>query len=148
MRISAKGRYALASVTEIARRTGEGENISVFHIAKALGISKIYLEQVLVQLKKGGVILSVKGSKGGHQLAREPGKITVWDILITVENSLVESTESTVGEHAPEIEMMLKTMIFDVLDDAIKQCLSNITVQDMLDFSDQQRDDQSYMLYM
>ncbi|MDR1059954.1 MAG: Rrf2 family transcriptional regulator [Clostridiales bacterium] len=146
MRISAKGRYALAAITEIARQAREGDNVSVYNISKTLGISKIYLEQVLVQLKKGGVIISIKGSKGGHQLAREPKKITAWDVLLTVENGLVEQAESTVADQAPGIDVMLRSLVFDVLDDAIKRCLDGITVQDMLDCSEQQIFDQAYML--
>jgi Rrf2 family protein len=146
MRISAKGRYALAAITEIARQARESENVSVFNISKSLGISKIYLEQVLVQLKKGGVIISVKGSKGGHQLAREPRKISAWEVLYSVENGLVEHAESTVTDQSPSIEIMLKSLIFDALDDAIRKCLDGISVQDMLDFSEQQISDQAYML--
>jgi Rrf2 family protein len=146
MRISAKGRYALAAITEIARQARDGDNISVFNISKSLGISKIYLEQVLVQLKKGGAIISIKGSKGGHQLAKEPKSITAWDVLLTVENSLVEQAENTVADNSPGIDMMLKTLIFDALDSSIKRCLCSITVQDMLDSSEQQISDQAYML--
>jgi Rrf2 family protein len=148
MRISAKGRYALAAITEISRQARAGESISVFHISKALGISKIYLEQVLVQLKKGGIINSIKGSKGGHQLAKDPRKVTAWDVLLTVENGLVEQADGTVGEQAPAIEIMLKTLVFDKLDHAIKGCLEGVTVQDMLDYSEQQKSDQAFMMYM
>lgn len=148
MRVSAKGRYALAAVIEIARQAGEGENISVINIANTLGISKIYLEQVLVQLKKGGLIFSVKGSRGGHQLAREPGKITAWDVLLTVENTLVEKADSTVAEQSPAIEMALRTLVFDTLDAAVKTCLERITIQELLDYSEKQRSEQSYMLYL
>jgi Rrf2 family protein len=148
MRISAKGRYALAAITEIARLAREGESVSVFHISQNLGISKIYLEQVLVQLKKGGILFSIKGSKGGHQLAREPRLISAWDVLLTVENGLVESAEATVGDRAPGIEAMLRATVFDVLDKSIRDCLEGITVQDMLSDAEQQRVDQAYMQYL
>lgn len=78
MRVSAKGRYALAAIVEIASQTRSGGIISVINIANTLDISKIYLEQVLSQLKKRGIIFSLKGSRGGYQLAREPRSITVF----------------------------------------------------------------------
>ncbi len=46
MRISAKGRYALASMIDIARHSGNGKYITVISISERLGISRIYLEQV------------------------------------------------------------------------------------------------------
>lgn len=148
MRISAKGRYALASIIEIARRAGEKELISVANISGTLGISKIYLEQVLSLLKKGGIISSLKGSKGGYQLAREPGNITVMDILLIVENTLVEPSDNTVEEQSPAIEMALREKVFDNLDEAIKACLEGITIQELLDYAEHQRAEQSFMLNM
>jgi Rrf2 family protein len=146
MKISAKGRYALAAMTEIARRANGGENISVINISGTLGISKIYLEQVLVQLKKAGLIFSVKGSKGGHQLALAPNEITAWDILVTVETSLVEKADSTVKDYSPDIEAALNDLIFRVLDNTVKNCLQQITIQNLLDYSARQNRELAYML--
>jgi Rrf2 family protein len=146
MRISAKGRYALAAMIEIARSTREEEIISVINIVNALGISKIYLEQILSQLKKGNIIYALKGSKGGYRLVRDPGSVTALDILLTVENTLIERADNTVENQSPAIEMALREMVFNRLDSAVETCLKNITVQDLLDYSDQQRAEQSYML--
>jgi Rrf2 family protein len=146
MRISAKGRYALAAMIEIARSTREEEIISVIHIVNALGISKIYLEQILSQLKKGNVIHALKGSKGGYRLMGDPEKITALDILLTVENSLIEKADNTVEAQSPAIEMALREMVFNRLDSVIETCLKNITLQNLLDYADQQRAEQSYML--
>ncbi|MDR0841017.1 MAG: Rrf2 family transcriptional regulator [Christensenellaceae bacterium] len=148
MRISAKGRYALAAMIEIARQTKDGEIISVINISGTLGISKIYLEQVLSQLKKGGIINALKGSKGGYQLARDPGTISAMDVLLTVENTLIESAGSTVEEQAPAVEMALKEKVFQPLDRAVRVCLSGITIADLLEYTDQQNADQSFMMNM
>lgn len=148
MRVSAKGRYALAAIIEIARQTRGGEIISVINIANALGISKIYLEQILSQLKKGKIIYALKGSRGGYQLAQKPGSITALDVLLTVENTLIEKADNTVEEQAPDIEMALRERVFNELDHAVETCLGRITVEDLLDYSDHQRAEQAYMLNM
>ena len=148
MRISVKGRYALAAVVEIARNAGSGENVAVINIAQTLGISKIYLEQVFTQLKKSGILLSVKGSKGGYQLSRPLSKITAWEVLSALEAALVERTEDTVGENAPEIESAMKELVFRPLDTIIMEFLSKVTVQDLLDNSEKQRTEQAFMLNM
>ncbi|GHU80194.1 Rrf2 family transcriptional regulator [Clostridia bacterium] len=148
MRISVKGRYALAAVIEIAQNSKNGENIAVINIAGALGISKIYLEQVFTQLKKAGVLVSVKGSKGGYQLSRPPGRITAWDVLSALETSFVEPVENTVEGNAPEIEATMNHLVFGPLDAALRECLGGVTVRELLDDSEKQRAEQSFMLNM
>jgi Rrf2 family protein len=146
MRISVKGRYALAAVTVIAHRAQSKENVTVSSISEELGISKIYLEQVFSQLRKEGLLFSVKGPRGGYQLARSPSKITAWEVLTALEMSLTEKTENTVGENVPEIEMALQNLVFEPLNDVLRLRLSEITVQDILDYSDKQKTQQAFML--
>ena len=108
MRISAKGRYALAAAISMAENYSNGEYITVISISEKLGISKIYLEQVFSLLKRGGIVISVKGAQGGYQLARVPRDITVFDVLSSVETSLFEQAEETVQEKAPEFEAAMR----------------------------------------
>jgi Rrf2 family protein len=146
MRISVKGRYALAAVTVIAQRAQSRENVTVSSISEELGISKIYLEQVFSQLKREGLLLSVKGPRGGYQLARSPSKITAWDVLTTLESGLTEKTENTVGDSVPEIEMSLQSLVFEPLNDVLRSRLSEITMQEILDYSEKQKTQQAFML--
>jgi Rrf2 family protein len=147
MRISVKGRYALAAAVEMAKNKSR-ENISTINIASQLGISKIYLEQVFTQLKKAGILSAVKGSHGGYQLARSPVSVTVWEVLSALETALVEVTESTVEENAPGIEIAMKTAVFNPLDEKLRDFLSGVTVQDLLDIAEKQQAEQSFMLNM
>ncbi|MDR2356257.1 MAG: Rrf2 family transcriptional regulator [Clostridiales Family XIII bacterium] len=146
MRVSVKGRYALAAITVIAQRAQSQENVTVSSISEELGISKIYLEQVFSQLKREGLLLSVKGPRGGYQLARSPSKITAWDVLTTLESSLTEKTENTVGDSVPEIEIALQSLVFEPLNATLRSRLSEITLQEILDFSDKQKTQQAFML--
>ncbi|MDR2007201.1 MAG: Rrf2 family transcriptional regulator [Acidaminococcales bacterium] len=148
MRISAKGRYALAAIIEVARSSRSKETVAVIAIAQKLGISKIYLEQIFSQLKKSELLLSTKGSHGGYILASPPQGITAWDVLSAVEAMLVEPTEASVGKEAPEIEMALQNVVFQPLDKVVRECLKKITLQSLLDFSEKQRLEQAYMLNM
>ncbi|MDR3206880.1 MAG: Rrf2 family transcriptional regulator [Oscillospiraceae bacterium] len=148
MRVSVKGRYALAAMIEIARHTGQEENIAAVSIAATLGISKIYLEQAFTQLKKAGLILSAKGSRGGYQLARSTRRITAWDILSAMEAALFDPAETTVAHNAPEIETAMQLLVFVPLDAAAKQTLSAVTLQDLLDAAERQRSSQAFMLNM
>jgi Rrf2 family protein len=146
MRISVKGRYALAAVTVIAQRAQSRENVTVSSISEELGISKIYLEQVFSQLKKEGLLLSVKGPRGGYQLARAASRITAWEVLTALEAGLTEQTENTVGDSSPEIEIALQSLVFEPLNAALKEALGKVTMRDILDYSDKQKTQQAFML--
>ncbi|MGI6085104.1 MAG: RrF2 family transcriptional regulator [Acetivibrionales bacterium] len=148
MRISAKGRYALAAMTYMAESYDTGEYIAVISISERLGISKIYLEQVFSLLKRGGIVVSVKGAQGGYQLARMPQQITVFDVLSAVELSLFEPAEETVQIKAQEIEAAMRFSVFDPIDDAVKNTLEKITLYELVNEAEKHRADQGYMYFI
>jgi Rrf2 family protein len=148
MRISAKGRYALASMIDIARHSGNGEYITVISISERLGISKIYLEQVFSLLKRGGLVTSVKGAQGGYFLTRMPRQITACDILSAVELSLFEPAEESVAEKAPEVETAMRLSAFNVLDEAVRTALGAVTLYDLVSEAEKHRSSQGLMFYI
>lgn len=148
MRISVKGRYALAAVTELAARDRRGERATVAAIAESLGISRIYLEQVIAQLKKEGLVQSVKGAKGGYHLAVPPEKITALAVLRAVESTLFESSAPTVAQEAPGLELALRQGIFEPLDRAVESCLGAVTVAHLLADAQRRQEDLAYMLHL
>lgn len=133
MRISTKGRYALASVVYLAGHYNTGENITILSISESLGISKIYLEQIFSVLKKSGIVNSVKGAQGGYFLSKSPDDLTVFDILSSIEATLFEETESTVKDKAPGLENALMNKVFKPLDNCIFSKLKEITVHELFE---------------
>ncbi|AGC68948.1 transcriptional regulator, BadM/Rrf2 family [Thermoclostridium stercorarium subsp. stercorarium DSM 8532] len=148
MRISAKGRYALAALIYMGLQYNNGEYITIINISEELGISKIYLEQVFSLLKKAELVISSKGSQGGYLLSRSPREITVLDILSAVEVSLFEQTNDTVPDKAPDIEKALKLSVFDVLDQSIIKTLSGITLADLVSEAEKHKRDDAMMFYI
>ena len=146
LRISVKGRYALAATVLMAVRTANGGNITIANLAGELGISKIYLEQVFTQLKKEGLVTSMKGPKGGYQFAKHPNAITAWDILSATEANFTERTEVTVADSAAEMEIVLSELVYAPLDEAIKAQLSEVTLCQLCSFEQNQKTDQSFMM--
>lgn len=132
MRISSKGRYALAATISMAQHYNKGECITVISISEKLGISKIYLEQVFSLLKRGDIVTSVKGAQGGYMLTRAPGQISAYQVLTAVESALTESTEETVAQKAPQIEAAMRALVFDSLGSALKAALNKITLDDLV----------------
>lgn len=148
MRISAKGRYALAATIHLAQKYDAGEFTTVLSIAERFGISKIYLEQVFSLLKRGNVVTSVKGAQGGYQLARPPKALTLYDILSAVELTLFEQNDDTVGKIVPEIEKTLVESVYNVLDDALKKTLTKITLEQLVHAAESHKSDDGLMYYI
>lgn len=148
MRISAKGRYALAAIVSMAQHHQNGESVTLIRISERLGISKIYLEQVFALLKRGELVTSVKGAQGGYQLARPPRLISALDILSAVETTLFDKTEDTVTEKSPEIEAAMRSEVFDTLDEAVADSLRRITIEQLVLSTERRKSANAGMFYI
>lgn len=148
MRISAKGRYGLAAMIYIAASYESGKPITIISISEKLGISKIYLEQVFSLLKRAGLVSSLKGSQGGYQLAREPKEITAKDVLMSIETALVDKAEDTAKLKAPTLDLAMKRVVFDVIDDAISEALGKVTLEDIVNEVDKQKGPETLMYFI
>ncbi len=148
MRLSAKGRYALAATTSMAQDNGENEYITLISISEKLGISKIYLEQVFSLLKHGGIVNSIKGSQGGYQLSRPQKQISVYDVLASVETSLFETAEETVKEKAADIETAIDQLAYLPLDSAIRTTLQQISLYDLVTEAEKHKPDSEFMFFI
>ncbi len=87
MKISTKGRYAIALMLDIAEHSDQG-NVSIKDVAKRQGISLKYLEQIVNMLSKAGLLKSQRGIQGGYKMLRSPDKYTIGDILRVTEGSM------------------------------------------------------------
>jgi len=82
--ISTKTIYAVAALHELGSTT-DGEVLKIKEIAARASIPQSFLEQILLELKKQGILLSVKGAHGGYRLAKELKDITLKDIVLILE---------------------------------------------------------------
>jgi len=71
MKISTRGEYGIRAMMELAQRYGEGY-VQSSTIAEVRDVPENYLYQLLITLRKAGLIRSRRGPKGGHMLARPP----------------------------------------------------------------------------
>jgi Rrf2 family protein len=85
--ISTKGTYGLAAICELSKHNGESP-MQIKEIATNAKIPQNYLEQLLGKLRRAGIVSSVRGAKGGYELAKNPKEIKVLDILIALEDDL------------------------------------------------------------
>lgn len=94
MRTTAKADYAVRAAVELA---AAGEMVTAEHIAQAQGIPANFLENILRDLRRGGIVESRRGQQGGYLLARPADEISIADVIRAVEGPL-----ANVRGHPPE----------------------------------------------
>ncbi len=85
--ISTKGRYALRVMIDLAEHNEE-RYVPLKEIAERQGISKKYLEIIVKDLVKAGLLTGTSGKGGGYQLCRKPAEYNVGEILEVSEGTL------------------------------------------------------------
>jgi Rrf2 family cysteine metabolism transcriptional repressor len=86
MRVSAKAEYACVAMMELAACCNDPQPVRIKNIAEAQGIPPRFLVQILLFLKKAGLVVSVRGAAGGYQLARPPEQISLADIINAIDD--------------------------------------------------------------
>jgi Rrf2 family protein len=131
MRISSKGDYGLRALFDLAQRYGEGP-VQSDDIATRQGIPVNYLNQLLITMRRAGLIDSLRGPQGGHMLARTPEAISLLEILAALEGPLLpsEPTREDLVPTAPE-DHELVDETWAALRARLEQILSAITLDDL-----------------
>lgn len=86
MRLTAKVDYALRATCALAR--ARPASMTSEDIAESEGVPRRFLETILTDLRRGGVITSKRGPDGGHQLSADPGLLSIADIIRIVDGPL------------------------------------------------------------
>lgn len=86
--MSAKELYGLRAMSEFARHFGQGP-LSLAEIARSQGISQAYLEQIAIDLRRAGLLVSTRGAQGGYALSRAPETMTAGDVIRALEGSIL-----------------------------------------------------------
>src|SRR5215475_9726786 len=82
--LSKRTQYCLRALYALARKHGEGP-VLIMELAEEEVIPKRFLEQILLSLKRSGLVLSKKGKGGGYYLAQPPDQITLANVIRLVE---------------------------------------------------------------
>jgi Rrf2 family protein len=98
MRISARADYAVRAALELAA-AGDEASLKAEAIAAAQGIPHKFLEGILGDLRRGGLVVSQRGGKGGYRLARPADSIAIADVIRVADGPLV----SVRGVRPPEL---------------------------------------------
>ncbi len=124
MRITAKADYAVRAAVELAAAEASGSPVKGEQLATAQGIPKNFLENILTELRRAGIIRTRRGADGGYQLAQPAAEISVADVLRAVEGPLaavqgIRPDQLKYGgsaEKLPEVWVALRASLRDVLE--------------------------------
>lgn len=133
---------------DLALRYGEGP-IPLKSIAERQEISEHYLEQLIAGLRKSGLVKSVRGAQGGYILAKEPGEITVGDVIRVLEGPIapmdcVNEEETDLCNRA---ETCVTRGIWQKVKESIDGVLDSITLEDMVQEAEKVNQSRDYYMY-
>jgi Rrf2 family protein len=125
--LSSKVEYALLALLELASNKGKRTPLTMSEITAKQPIPERYLEQILTNLRRAGVVQSHRGSRGGFVLVREPWQITLLEIVTLVEGERKERGSSV----TPTLERNLVHEIWEQANIASIEVLRSYTLQDL-----------------
>ena len=133
MKISTKGRYALRLMLDLAYNH-TGSFIPIKNISQRQDISDKYLEQIITQLSRAGLVKSARGAQGGYMLAKEPQEYTVGEILRLLEGNLapVACVDDTKDAFTRADECVTME-VWREIKDAVNKVVDNITLADLVE---------------
>ena len=134
MELSCKTEYALLALLELTGYYNEGEPLQIRQIAAQQNIPDRYLEQLLATLRRGGLVHSQRGAKGGYILGREPWKITLLDVIDCLEGS--DSKVSKNDSLSKTVENAVVGEIWQEVHERANDVLRGYTLQDLCEKRD------------
>jgi Rrf2 family protein len=132
MKMSTKGRYAVRILLGIARYQKNGP-VSKKVIASEECISADYIEQIIVPLKNEGLVMGLRGVKGGFVLSKDPSKITVYDILRASEGDMTIVDCARNDCKGRDKTICVTKPVWEGASKVLEAYFSKITLKDLLD---------------
>lgn len=130
MKISRKTYYGLRAALTLAQSK---EALSIHTIAEAEHLPEDYLEKILQNLRKAGIVEAKKGISGGYILARKARKITVWDILSVLDGPIKTFSTPTKGSlPCLQVSHCQTNEVWRTLENEIEKTLSKITLHQLV----------------
>lgn len=141
LKASTRTTYAIRALVEMARATGNGP-VQLGSLAERQNIPLAYLQQIFSKLKRAGLVKTLRGPRGGYQLARDPSAITLADIVVTLEGPLQPalcSFPENRSDHCHDVSGCSSRNLCSELDGAIQLALRSNTLGTLMQEADRLR---------
>ena len=131
MRITAKADYAVRAAVELAAAESSGKPVKGEQLARSQGIPQNFLENILTELRRAGIVRTRRGAEGGYQLARPASEITVADVLRAVEGPLAAVQGTRPEELSYEGAASSLPDVWVALRASLRSVLEHVTLADI-----------------
>jgi Rrf2 family iron-sulfur cluster assembly transcriptional regulator len=128
LKLSRKTLLALEAVIDIAFNA-RPEPVQAKEITARQGVPQRYLEQVMQQLVRAGVLKGVRGPRGGYRLAKERRRISVGDVVRVAES--LEDEDAEPIDPRSELGMRIVAPLIQTLQDEVMARLDAISIEDL-----------------
>ncbi|MDY6896962.1 MAG: Rrf2 family transcriptional regulator [Cyanobacteriota bacterium] len=128
MKLTTKGHYSVKALLDLSLQQKKGP-CSTKVIASRQNIPAPYLEKLLIEMRRAGLVKSIRGKDGGYQLAREPVKISLGEILEAVGETIEPLPHHRAKEQVAEDWVTFS--LWHRLSQKLKQALYSITLADL-----------------
>jgi len=146
MRITYKGDYALKTILDLAINYGRSP-VSIHDLAKRADIPMKFLEQILLDLKRGGFVESRRGKIGGYLLAKHPEEIKVGDVVKFIDGPI--KPIACVEENYSGCRDIYKCVfrpIWEKIGQAVSDIVDTITFEDLVRLSQVKKEAMVYQI--
>jgi len=144
MRITTWTEYSLILSIHLARRGAAGTGpVAAREIAEQERLPGDYVEQILLRLRRAGLVESVRGAKGGYYLAKEPTAITMRDIMTASEHQTFEmncATHPVDDERCNPAGACSIRPVWQALQHRVDELLASISLADLMKHETQVQD--------
>ncbi len=125
--------YCLKALITLAERYPTARPYRVEEIAAVQNVPENYLRRLLIELKRGGLVLSQKGPSGGYMLARHPSKITMAEVVQIIEGDYVpvECLEDGSNALCQRADNCAMRDVWNEVRDSVNAILSGVTLQSL-----------------
>src|SRR5829696_314124 len=134
MKVSSRGEYGVRAMVSLAKSYGQGP-MSITAMAKDSSVPYAYLEQLIVPLRKAGLVESKRGAQGGYQLTRKPSDIRVGEIYRVMEGPVAPMdcvSENEADQTCPLIEGCETRPVWMKVRDSIATAIDSVTLGDLI----------------
>lgn len=133
MKFSTRGRYGVQVMVDLAQNMEHGPT-SLRSIADRQKLSEHYLEQLVPELRKAGLVKSIRGSQGGYILAKQPEDIYVGDIIRILEGPIapVECVEQDDTNCCEKTDFCVTREVWLKVRDSINDVVDSISLADLV----------------
>jgi len=132
LKLTSRSEYALLALIHLARAE-ESEYVPALSIAEAQGLPPKFLEQILLALKRGRLVKSLRGKQGGYQLARPANKISLAEIIRLLDGALAPTDSVSRYFYMPTpVEREKRLLrVFKEIRDVVSAQLEKTTLADV-----------------